>query len=50
MFDDRLEVESPDGLPGIVTVENIRRHHFSRNPQIVGALKAWYYMKNWALH
>jgi len=45
MFDDRLEVESPGGLPGIVTVENIRHRHFSRNPQIVGALKAWRYIE-----
>jgi len=45
MFDDRLEVESPGGLPGIVTVENIRRRHFSRNPQIVGVLKAWRYIE-----
>jgi ATP-dependent DNA helicase RecG len=45
MFDDRLEVESPGGLPGVVTVENIRRRHFSRNPQIVGGLKAWRYIE-----
>ncbi|MDH7485356.1 MAG: ATP-binding protein [Anaerolineae bacterium] len=45
MFDDRLEVESPGGLPGIVTVENIRYRHFSRNPHIVGVLKAWRYME-----
>ncbi len=45
IFDNRLEVESPGGLPGIVTVENIRRRHFSRNPQIVGVLKAWHYIE-----
>lgn len=45
MFDDRLEVESPGGLPGIVTVKNIRRRHFSRNPHIVGVLKAWRYIE-----
>jgi len=45
IFDDRIEVESPGGLPGIVTVENIRRRHFSRNPQIVGVLKAWHYIE-----
>ncbi|MFB0538043.1 MAG: ATP-binding protein, partial [Anaerolineae bacterium] len=45
MFDDRLEIESPGGLPGIVTVENIRRRHFSRNPHIVGVLKTWRYME-----
>lgn len=45
MFDDRLEVESPGGLPGIVTIDNIRRRHFSRNPQIVSVLKTWQYME-----
>lgn len=45
MFDDRLEVESPGGLPGIVTVENIRHRHFSRNPHVVGVLRAWGYME-----
>jgi ATP-dependent DNA helicase RecG len=45
MFDDRLEVESPGGLPGIVTVENIRRRHFSRNPYIVSVLKTWRYIE-----
>lgn len=45
IWDDRIEVESPGGLPGIVTVENIRRRHFSRNPQIVGVLKAWHYIE-----
>jgi ATP-dependent DNA helicase RecG len=45
MFDDRLEIESPGGLPGIVTVENIRRRHFSRNPHIVGVLKTWRYVE-----
>ena len=45
MFDDRLEVESPGGLPGIVTVENIRQRHFSRNPHVVNALRTWRYME-----
>jgi ATP-dependent DNA helicase RecG len=45
MFDDRLEVESPGGLPGIVTVENVRYRHFSRNPHIVSVLKTWGYME-----
>jgi len=49
IWDDRLEVESPGGLPGIVTVENIRRRHFSRNPQIVGVLKAWHYIEELGL-
>ena len=45
LFDDRLEVESPSGLPGIVTVENIRQRHFSRNPHVVNALRTWRYME-----
>lgn len=44
-FDDRLEVESPGGLPGIVTVENIRQRHFSRNPVLVGVLRTWHYIE-----
>ena len=34
MYDDRLEIESPGGLPDIVTVENIRETRYSRNPTI----------------
>lgn len=45
IFDDRLEVESPGGLPGIVTVENIRQRHFSRNPILVGVLRTWHYIE-----
>lgn len=46
VFDDRLEVESPGTLPGIVTCENIADERFSRNPQIVGVLKAWRYIED----
>lgn len=45
IFNDRLEVESPGGLPGIVTVENIRQRHFSRNPMIVSVLRTWHYIE-----
>ena len=34
MYDDRLEIESPGGLPNVVTVENIRYTRYSRNPHI----------------
>ena len=34
MFDDRLTVESPGTLPGIVRLNNMRHVHFSRNPKI----------------
>ena len=33
MFDDRLTVESPGTLPGIVRLNNMRHVHFSRNPR-----------------
>lgn len=41
MFSDRLEIISPGGLPGFITVENIVQEHFSRNPRIVSALYYW---------
>lgn len=34
MYDDRLEIESPGGLPNIVTVDNILFTRYSRNPKI----------------
>ena len=34
MYDDRLEIESPGGLPNIVTVDNIQFTRYSRNPRI----------------
>jgi ATP-dependent DNA helicase RecG len=38
LFSDRLEVQSPGGLPGPVTVDNILDARFSRNPVIVQVL------------
>lgn len=38
LFDDRLEVESPGRLPGLVRVESIRSARFARNPRIARAL------------
>lgn len=35
IFDNRVEIESPGKLPGHVTLENILREQFARNPQIV---------------
>ena len=32
IFDDRMLIQSPGKLPGTVTLENIRRQRFSRNP------------------
>lgn len=34
LFADRLEVESPGRLPGLVRVETIRRTRFARNPRV----------------
>ncbi len=38
IFSDRLEVQSPGGLPGPVTLENLLKARFSRNAIIVQAL------------
>lgn len=35
IFDNRVEIESPGRLPGHVTVENIAKTQFARNPKIV---------------
>lgn len=39
IWDDRVEVSSPGGLPAPVTVENIRDEHCSRNPRLMRVLK-----------
>jgi len=49
MFDDRLEMISPGGLPGYITVDNIVDEHFSRNPRIVGGLFQWGYIEELGL-
>ncbi|MEA3459150.1 MAG: ATP-binding protein, partial [Chloroflexota bacterium] len=49
MFDDRLEVRSPGGLPGYITVDNIVDEHFSRNPCIVRGLFQWGYIEELGL-
>lgn len=38
LFADRMEVTSPGGLPGPMTVTNLRDERFSRNPVIVQVL------------
>ncbi|GAB4571862.1 MAG: ATP-binding protein [Anaerolineae bacterium] len=38
IFSDRMEITSPGGLPGPVTVDNIVDERFSRNPVIVQVL------------
>lgn len=38
IFQDRLEVESPGRLPGLVRLENIRSTRFARNPRVARAM------------
>ena len=45
MFDDRLVVESPGTLPGIVRLNNMRHVHFSRNPKIAQLLHEYEYVQ-----
>lgn len=39
IWDDRIEIRSPGGLPGPITIENIRDEHYSRNRRVMRALK-----------
>lgn len=45
MFDDRITVESPGTLPGVVRLNNLRTVHFSRNPKIARFLQEYEYVK-----
>lgn len=45
MFDDRITVESPGTLPGIVRLNNMRHVHFSRNPKIAQFLHEYEYVQ-----
>ncbi|MGD2143396.1 MAG: ATP-binding protein [Anaerolineae bacterium] len=49
MFEDRMEISSPGGLPGFITVDNIVDEHFSRNPRIVSGLFQWGYIEELGL-
>jgi len=49
MFSDRMEIISPGGLPGFITVDNIVDEHFSRNPRIVKGLFQWGYIEELGL-
>lgn len=48
-FDDRLEIHSPGGLPGYITLDNIVEEHFSRNPRLVNGLFEWGYIEQLGL-
>lgn len=45
MFDDKITVESPGILPGIVRLNNLRTVHFSRNPNIARFLHEYDYVQ-----
>jgi len=48
-YADRLEVISPGGLAGYITLDNIIEEHFSRNPRIVQGLFQWGYIEELGL-
>ena len=49
MYADRLEIISPGGLPGYMTLDNLVEEHFSRNPRIVNGLFYWGYIEELGL-
>jgi len=49
MYDDRLEITSPGGLPAYITVDNIVDEHYSRNPRLVNGLFQWKYIEELGL-
>jgi ATP-dependent DNA helicase RecG len=49
MYADRLEIISPGGLPGYMTLDNLVEEHFSRNPRIVNGLYQWGYIEELGL-
>ena len=46
MFDDRIEVQSPGNLPSIVTLQNIYKVNFPRNPILMKALLCLGYVRS----
>jgi ATP-dependent DNA helicase RecG len=49
MYADRLEILSPGGLPGYMTLDNLVDEHFSRNPRLVGGLYQWGFIEELGL-
>jgi ATP-dependent DNA helicase RecG len=49
MYADRLEIISPGGLPGYMTLDNLVEEHFSRNPRLVNGLYQWGYIEELGL-
>lgn len=49
MYSDRLEIISPGGLAGHMTLDNLVEEHYSRNPRIVNGLYQWGYIEELGL-
>lgn len=49
MYANRLEVISPGGLAGFMTLDNLVDEHYSRNPLLVGGLYQWGYIEELGL-
>jgi ATP-dependent DNA helicase RecG len=45
LFADRLEIQSPGGLGGQLTVDNIVYEQFTRNPHVMGLLEDYGYVE-----
>lgn len=48
-YADRMEIISPGGLAGYITLDNLVEEHFSRNPRIVQGLYHWGYIEELGL-
>ena len=44
LYPDRLEVHSPSGLPGFLSIEDLLSARYSRNPRLAWALHQWGYV------
>ncbi len=49
MYANRMEIISPGGLPGYMTIDNLVEEHFSRNPRLVNGLYQWGYIEELGL-
>jgi ATP-dependent DNA helicase RecG len=49
MYSDRLEIISPGGLPGYMTLDNLVEEHYSRNPRLVNGLYQWGFIEELGL-
>ena len=49
MYSDRMEIISPGGLAGYMTLDNLVEEHFSRNPRLVNGLYQWGYIEELGL-